>query len=227
MVNRFGYFKNNSYICKNLKMIIGISGKINSGKDLAGVYLQHMLGLITKYSTEEWEDELESFREEQSGWEIQKFGAPVKDVLCILLGCTRQDLEDRDFKNKQLGQEWWIGDYKPTVRDFMQRVGTEAGRNSIHPNTWINSLMKDYDKNKSKWIITDVRFENELRAIEEKNGIVIRIDNPNQNIDNHSSETSLDSYNFKYRIENNSTKKELYEKLFLFVKNVKISSKIL
>ena len=95
-------------------MIIGISGKIESGKDLAGVYLQHILGEmydnmldrtggeIDMGQIEMWEDDYEVFREEQSNWEIKKFGGPLKDVICILLGCSREDLEDRDFKDRFL-----------------------------------------------------------------------------------------------------------------------------
>ena len=31
-----------------------------------------------------------------------------------------------------------------TVRDFLQRLGTEGLRDGLHPNTWVNALMADY-----------------------------------------------------------------------------------
>jgi hypothetical protein len=222
-------------------MVIGISGKIESGKDLAGVYLQHILGEmydnmmnrtggeIDMDQIDMWEDDYEVFREEQSNWEITKFGGPLKDVVCILLGCTREDLEDRDFKDKILGEEWHIGNYKPTVRELLQKMGTEAGREQIHPNIWVNALMKDYTSITKRefhddkwvredniiypnWIITDVRFPNEVEAIKKRGGVVIRI-NREVERDNHASEIMLDDYKFDYVIENNGTKEELYRSL--------------
>lgn len=85
-----------------------------------------------------------------------------------------------------------------TPRRLLQLMGTECSRQIIHPNIWINALMADYkwDKNTEyttvrgtnsatlskrdypglpKWIVTDVRFPNEARAIKDRGGIVIRV----------------------------------------------------
>lgn len=65
-------------------------------------------------------------------------------------------------------------DKKLTVREFLQRLGTEAIRNNLHPNTWENALFADY-LDTSNWIITDVRFSNEIKALNKRNGITIRV----------------------------------------------------
>jgi hypothetical protein len=97
-------------------MIIGISGKIGAGKDLVGKIIQ--------YITSGAEDAFDSFQDALDSWdegihylegvsrfnsvfEIIKFADALKDIVCILLGCTREQLEDRDFKEKELGEEWW------------------------------------------------------------------------------------------------------------------------
>ena len=114
---------------------------------------------------------------------------------------------------------------KITVRKLLQLLGTEVGR-EIHPNFWVNALFADYKSNGNlaferldsserlpltndpndfmfpKWIITDVRFPNELQAIKDKGGIVIRVDRPNLIENNHLSETSLDSAIFDFVINN-------------------------
>ena len=36
----------------------------------------------------------------------KKFADKLKDIVCMLIGCTREQLEDRDFKEKELGEEW-------------------------------------------------------------------------------------------------------------------------
>jgi len=83
-----------------------------------------------------------------------------------------------------------------TPRLMLQLLGTECGRQIIHPNIWVNSLFADYNQpidetqkiNKDKgyaykgeisnWIITDVRFPNEAQAIKDRGGIVIRVNRP-------------------------------------------------
>lgn len=95
-------------------MIIAISGKINSGKDTVGKIIQYLdimnqtngnVPLGFNLAT------LDSKVVENTGhtnWKIKKFGDKLKDVVCILLGCTREQLEDREFKEKELGEEWTI-----------------------------------------------------------------------------------------------------------------------
>jgi hypothetical protein len=83
-----------------------------------------------------------------------------------------------------------------TVRKLLQIVGTEAGRKVIHPNLWVIALFADYkplneelrasignvldysDCDFPSWIITDVRFDNEVEAIKKRGGIVIRVERP-------------------------------------------------
>lgn len=122
-----------------------------------------------------------------------------------------------------------------TPRKLLQLVGTECGREILHPNIWINALMTEYKvigynapfslcgtgKMRSDyppiypdWIITDVRFPNEIKAIEDRGGIVIRVFNPRIiPVDNHPSETSLDNYPFEKWIYNNGTLEELVQRV--------------
>lgn len=107
-----------------------------------------------------------------------------------------------------------------TPRKMLQIIGTEGGRELIHPNIWVNALMADYKPKIEQgdyftsevvetfpnWIITDVRFPNEVEAIENRGGVVIRVNRTDiYSLDNHSSETSLDNWEFIHTITNNST----------------------
>lgn len=108
-----------------------------------------------------------------------------------------------------------------SVREFLQKLGTDAVRNGLHTNAWVNALMADYtptqvqwsdgpiggyeDGPLPSWIVTDVRFANEAKAIKDKGGIVIRIDRPGISpVNAHPSETALDDWNFDYKIANAS-----------------------
>lgn len=217
-------------------MIIGISGKINSGKDTVAAIIQY---LIWKNKVEKGEKinlhyTFKDFTNSKFGgntlsnWQIKKFADKLKDIVCLLIGCTREQLEDREFKEKELGEEWWyyklptgeLLNYKSskefnfttitliklTPRKLLQLLGTECGRQIIHPDIWVNALMSEYKgttytdvssdcprqgvydvtetdeliygsikTDYPNWIITDMRFPNELKAVKDKGGITIRV----------------------------------------------------
>lgn len=234
-------------------MIIGISGKINSGKDTVAAIIQY---LIWKNKVEKGEKinlhyTFKDFTNSKFGgntlsnWQIKKFADKLKDIVCLLIGCTREQLEDREFKEKELGEEWWkyelswyehakvdgvyntyeeaceelrnfggssfdekdaITTIKLTPRLILQLLGTECGRQIIHPDIWVNALMSEYKgttytdvssdcprqgvydvtetdeliygsikTDYPNWIITDMRFPNELKAVKDKGGITIRV----------------------------------------------------
>ena len=272
-------------------MLIGISGKLGSGKDTVGKiiqYLTHCKNDNTSY--EEW-CSLKNYN--MCNWQIKKFANKLKDIVCLLIGCTREQLEDVDFKNKELGEEWNkyrvynFKDKKPyiyfnteaevfeylaqfnqkdrwkyektliklTPRLLLQLLGTECGRDIIHPNIWVNALMSEYkylgDKTGEiitcniktdfpNWIITDMRFPNELKAVKDRRGITIRVNRlfvtevigenkvswipiPTVDYIPHESETALDNAEFDYTIINDSSIEDLIEK----VKEILIKEKII
>lgn len=101
-------------------MIIGISGKLNSGKDTVGEIVQ-----IISASPHFTDEAVLSFIGRQhlnSIWEIKKFADKLKDIVCMLLGCTREQLEGREFKEKELGEEWEI----PLEEKWKAVVGYEG-----------------------------------------------------------------------------------------------------
>ena len=116
-------------------------------------------------------------------------------------------------KKTNLGPEWSDRGIPITVRDLLQRLGTDALRLGLHYNTWVNALMADYkcipaDRapggwDCDNWIITDTRFPNEVAAIKKAGGIIVRINRPGiKPINDHPSEISLDGYKFDHIINN-------------------------
>ena len=193
-------------------MIIGLSGYAKSGKDTVA-------------------DMIISMHKEQ--WVVKKFSGKLKEIASLLTGINIAKFEDQEFKESLMPIEWveqWMDNttmhYKlMKVRDFLQRLGTEAIRDGLHKNTWVNALMADYknfhtDKFSVRqgitkpeypnWIITDCRFPNEFRAIKDKGGIIIRIERDGiLPINAHPSETALDAFEFDFEIENNGSLEDL------------------
>ena len=90
--------------------LIGISGKAGAGKDLVGViiqYLVHTTGIINMEYWEEFKNKSTFNQIMFSQYVIKKFADKLKTIVCLLIGCTREQLEDREFKEKELGEEWW------------------------------------------------------------------------------------------------------------------------
>lgn len=201
-------------------MIIGVSGYSGSGKDTIGYMIQYLIANylypkdpiavpIEKIVADPLEYELTL--EDSSGWEIKKFAGKLKDIASHLTGIDYDDFEDQEFKKTNLPTEWWTtcdeGYVPMTVREFLQKLGTDALRNGLHENVWVNALLADYIKDEyddfPNWIITDVRFPNEAMAIKKKDGIIIRVERPGVSaINTHPSETGLDGWNFDYKIAN-------------------------
>jgi hypothetical protein len=124
--------------------------------------------------------------------------------------------------------DYVVGMQRMTVRQFLQELGTDACRNELHPNTWVNALFADYrgeycssgpnahlaKELQQNWIITDCRFPNEAKAIKDRGGMIIRIKRPGVTAVNaHPSETSLDDYPFDAVIDNDSTIEDLYNQV--------------
>lgn len=238
-------------------MIIGISGKANSGKDEVGRMIQYWSSKLTQ---EYHYLDCIHWIASESNWKIKKYSEKLKQMVCLMTGCTRRDLENEEFKSTILGEEWdkwgiirkdcrriidiygsekeaieaknkrWkegtIEKMELTPRKLLQLLGTECGRDIIHPDVWVNALFSDYsvapkqkwtptpestlstyrghctvcgkmwfspnkynkfchEHNLSQpdvypdWIITDVRFPNEVKAIKDRGGVIIRLTRDN------------------------------------------------
>lgn len=99
----------------------------------------------------------------------------------------------------------------PRVRDLLQKEGTERGRNVYGNDIWLNtafSWMRTISENWgiSKFVITDVRFENEVKYVQNYGGKVLRIQAPIREQNNrltdearkHISETALDTVPYEF-----------------------------
>lgn len=167
-------------------MIIGISGKLYSGKDT-----------FAKLLTQQFNNNNISFVCKSFAYKLKRIGAFLTNTP-----------EEQWFT--QEGKQTFLPDWNMTIGEFQQKLGTEGMRQGVHLDGWVIALISDYTVGQN-WIVTDVRFPNEAKAIKQKQGILIRIEGDptgerrlSKRDLNHPSETSLDNYNdFDYIIDNN------------------------
>jgi hypothetical protein len=194
-------------------MLIGVVGFISSGKGTVG----------------------EIFSEQ--GFVRDSFAKPLKDAVSIVFGWPRELLEGDTEHSRTWREEpdvFWSEKFgrEFSPREALQLMGTEAGRETFHPDIWVISLL-----NRAKGkdvVVTDVRFKNEIDYIQKNDGIVIRVkrgEDPDwfdwlssetdefyreqimkgRNV--HRSEWDWVGCDFDYVIENNGTIQQLRKKV--------------
>ena len=81
----------------------------------------------------------------------------------------------------------------PEVRDILQRLGTEVGRQLIDPSVWVTMAMKRANEIDGHVVFTDCRFPNEVEAVRNQGGLFVRIHrNDIDPVNEHVSETAID-----------------------------------
>jgi hypothetical protein len=111
----------------------------------------------------------------------ESFAKSVKDSVSVVFGWDRNLLEGETtqsrawreqpdaYWSKKLGKEF-------TPRYALQLMGTEAGRDVFHPDIWIHSLEKRIQESPNdNFVIADVRFPNEIKAIHNMDGKIVRV----------------------------------------------------
>ena len=139
-------------------MIIGIVGLIGSGKDTIADYLQN----------------IHQFRRES-------FAHTLKDAVASVFGWDRELLEGRTRESREWREQvdpWWsdrLDITNLTPRYVLQYWGTEVARKAFHDDIWIASLENKLRKTHDDIVISDCRFPNEIKAIKNAGGQVIRV----------------------------------------------------
>jgi hypothetical protein len=140
-------------------MIIGLIGLIGSGKNTVAEYL------VDQYS----------FRQDS-------FARSLKDACSVIFDWDRDMLEgntDESRKTREQVDPWWaekmnMPNFSPRLA--LQVIGTEALRNNFHPDLWFLTLQNRIRKNPNQHVvISDVRFPNEIKFLQDQNGILIKV----------------------------------------------------
>jgi len=178
------------------KLIIGVHGFKQSGKDTLGKYLI-----------------------DHHGFSRLAFADKVKESLKVIFNVRHEQLYGEDKDKNTLTQARWE-DFEGikkenkadeeflSARELMQTFATEVCRSKI-PNIWVNYLDLE---GSDRIVVTDVRFENEAQFIKDNGGIIIKVDRPGAEGENHASEIALPREMCNYIIENNGTVEDLHQK---------------
>lgn len=188
-------------------MIIGLHGRKQSGKDTIARYL------ISEY-----------------GFTKLAFADKLKEAVANLFGMSLEEVDQ--FKevgiddiplveiNLQIRNttEWCF-----SWREFLQRFGTEMGRNTFGEDFWVEIWHKALMEigSSTPVVVTDVRFENEAACVLVEGGWMVEVTRPGYISDGHASEEPLRRDLIDAWIDNNGTIEDLFEDVDQLVEDIK------
>ena len=189
--------------------IVGIGGKLSSGKDAVADHLVDKHGWVKIGMSDALADALYVL----NPWIYKSRPEADETYDAVLHPIRYQDLH---------GMVGYIkAKEEPEVRRLLQVLGTEVGREQIDDNLWVNMMVKRVrgavDSGVPGVIVTGVRFENELDAIiETLGGETWWVNRPSLSATvnaGHASENSVSADDFSTVIENDGTLTDLYAKV--------------
>jgi len=173
-------------------MLIGLVGLISSGKDTVAERL------ITHH-----------------GYKRDSFAKSLKDAVSSMFNWDRELLEGNTSESRAWREQpdkFWSEKMgkEVTPRWVLQYFGTEVMRQGMYDAIWVDSVIGRYKGDKT--VISDTRFQNEIKTIKAHGGIVVlvkrgeiptREEMQKQGI--HQSEWDWVGSDFDYTINNTSS----------------------
>lgn len=201
-------------------ILIGIGGLLRSGKDTVADHLVEHHGFVKMGMSEPLNDAMLTLNPwislDHHVWDIPFEGGPVN--IWWRRGQT--------VKYQALHE--WAGYTKAKeqkeVREFLQLLGTDVGRNMISDTVWVDIAQRNavaHLKAGRSVILTGMRFPNELTMIEKAGGATVWVDRsapdlitPGGSVAGtyaHASENSVRPQDFKHILLNHGSLEELYD----------------
>ncbi|MCY1290984.1 hypothetical protein D9M69_564580 [compost metagenome] len=166
-----------------------------------------LVGLVGKARV--GKDTAAEFLQREYGMAQYAFADPLKDMLETAFG----DLFRGGDREQPID---WLG---KSPRQLMQTLGTEWGRDCVHPDLWVLLAAQAWRSlgytRANGMVISDVRFDNEADWIFRSGGHLIEIQRDVSGVSEHRSEKGLSSI-FRlghWVVTNDGSIEDLYSKL--------------
>ena len=138
------------------------------------------------------------------GWHRLSFAQPLYDMMSALLGTDARKLDKTVVYDALCGK---------TLREGLQLLGTEFGRNMIGDTIWLRAMERALHHHKifeaAGVVIDDLRFANEYEFLRQRGATIIRIERagciiPTLN-QGHASEADWMDFQHDHKIINDKS----------------------
>lgn len=181
--------------------IIALSGFARSGKDEAAKVLVEEFGFTRVAFADKLREVLYALNPIVG--ELNLSGQGYTDVKTLYV---------QDVIDKYTWDGYKETSYGPEIRRLLQRLGTEAGRQTLWDSIWIDAALTGLPED-AKVVVSDARFFNEFDAVRARGGEVWRIErNGVGPANDHASEMeAIDYPHFYATLYNDGTLEEFRE----------------
>lgn len=174
-------------------MIVGFSGCKGSGKDTAASFLIKELGYERRGFADKLKEAVSNLFDIPLQW-VDEF----KNNLGYTIDLVEVHINvcDSPIQNPGGGKQIYVErkadrEYVYTWREFLQRFGTEMGRQTFGSSFWVDQVLPKDERPIKNIVLPDVRFDNEAMRIIQLGGRVYEILRPGHEPDGHASEVGI------------------------------------
>jgi len=193
-------------------MIVAITAPKGNGKDLTADYI------VNKY-----------------GYQKIAYADHLKEILRLVFNFSDQELHGTQEDKERINEEYGISSRQAALAfgDFMRYTlpsNFDKYKEKMGVNYFVNYVMKTIEKTNKNYVISDIRFNNEITELRKKfpnkKILLIRLNRNTQGFneitDKHHSENpnNINSEEIDVIIENNGSIEELYSKIDIIISNL-------
>lgn len=189
-------------------MLVGLGGYAKSGKDAVADFLVEDHGFVKTYMSKPLEKALLAVNPWVNvNWKNWVEGAwwNYRDALYYHDYMLYRELHAR------LGYD--ASKNNKDVRNYLQRLGTEVGRDMLGPNVWSDIAVREIKgllEEGRNVAITGMRFPNEMAMVKEFGGTLIWVSRPGYGpVNAHASDNTVGPDDFAIVIDNDGTLEKL------------------
>ena len=174
--------------------------------------MKNIIGLYSP-AAQSGKSTVAKFLAQKHGYVVVPFAQTLKDMLIPMLKALGYTSHEA-YRLVRVDKQVVVPGAEVSVRHMLRTLGTEWGRQCIHPDIWLRCWQESI-KPYNLVVVDDVRFPNEVDLVRNLGGEMWLVERPDAlRTHEHASEGGLDAYHdFATHVVNDGSLTDLLGKL--------------